>query len=151
MDFTWLSRGAATGEPGKVNQNEFYPTKRFITDRNNPQFHHLSGWLVSDDLAGEEAGCGGTGLVTCGLWLWGQLYVLPNSLKRHWRWLMVEKLTLNDLATALVDIPAACMQIACSLKTKDICGIVLWNKTTHFKVSFNCLQHKVHLCNNDAV
>ena len=28
----------------------------------NPQFHQLSGWLVSDDPAGEEAGCGGPGL-----------------------------------------------------------------------------------------
>jgi hypothetical protein len=30
---------------------------------------------------------------------------------------MVEKLTLNDLATALVDIPAVSMPIAQSLKT----------------------------------
>uniref|UniRef100_A0A8C8JIG1 Golgi-associated PDZ and coiled-coil motif-containing protein n=1 Tax=Oncorhynchus tshawytscha TaxID=74940 RepID=A0A8C8JIG1_ONCTS len=29
----------------------------FITDRNTPQFHQLSGWLVSDDPAVEEAGC----------------------------------------------------------------------------------------------
>ena len=28
----------------------------------NQQFHQLSGWLVSDDPAGEEAGCGGPGL-----------------------------------------------------------------------------------------
>jgi hypothetical protein len=28
----------------------------------NPQFHQLSGWLVSDYPAGEEAGCGGPGL-----------------------------------------------------------------------------------------
>jgi hypothetical protein len=27
----------------------------------NPQFHHPSGWLVSDDPAVEEAGCGGSG------------------------------------------------------------------------------------------
>jgi hypothetical protein len=33
-----------------------------ITDRNTPQFHQLSGWLVSDDPAVEEAGCGGPGL-----------------------------------------------------------------------------------------
>jgi hypothetical protein len=30
---------------------------------------------------------------------------------------MVDKLALNYLATALVDIPAISMQIACSLKT----------------------------------
>ena len=44
---------------------------------------------------------------------------------------MVEKLTLNYLATALVDIPAVRMQIACSLKTLDICGIVLCDRTAH--------------------
>jgi hypothetical protein len=41
--------------------------------------------------------------------------VLPNSLKRHWRRLMVEILTLNYLATALVDIPTVSMLIAHSL------------------------------------
>jgi hypothetical protein len=45
---------------------------------------------------------------------------------------MVEKLTLNYLATALVDIPAISMPIARSLKTSDICGIVLCDKTEHF-------------------
>ena len=46
----------------------------------NPQFHQLSGWLVSDDLAGEEAGCGGPGLawlhVICGCeagWMYCQI------------------------------------------------------------------------------
>ncbi len=37
----------------------------------------------------------------------------------------VEKRTFNSQATALVDIPAVNMQIARSLKTCDICGIVL--------------------------
>jgi hypothetical protein len=32
----------------------FSPQKGFITDRNAPQFHQLSGWLVSDDPAVEE-------------------------------------------------------------------------------------------------
>uniref|UniRef100_A0AAZ3QWG4 Small ribosomal subunit protein bS16m n=1 Tax=Oncorhynchus tshawytscha TaxID=74940 RepID=A0AAZ3QWG4_ONCTS len=35
--------------------------------------------------------------------LLGWLDVLPNSLKQRWRRLMAEKLTLNSLATALVD------------------------------------------------
>ena len=43
--------------------------------------------------------------------------VLTNSLKQCWRQLMVEKLTFNSLATALVDIPAVSMPIAGSLKT----------------------------------
>ncbi len=73
------------------------------------------------------------GVVTRGLRLWGRLDVLPNSLKRLWRRLMVEKLTFNSRATALVEIPAVSMPIACSLKTCDICGIVLCVKTAHFR------------------
>jgi hypothetical protein len=68
----------------------------------------------------------------------GQLDLLPNSLKWCWRRLTVEKLTLNYLATALVDIPAISMPIASSLKTLDICGIVLCNKTAHLRVAFYC-------------
>jgi hypothetical protein len=48
-------------------------------------------------------------------WLSG-LDVQINSLKLR-RWLMVEKLTFNFLATALVDIPAVSMPMPCSLKT----------------------------------
>ncbi len=43
-------------------------------------------------------------VVTRGLRLWGQLDVMPNSLKRLWRQLMVEKWTLNSRATALVGL-----------------------------------------------
>ncbi len=64
---------------------------------------------------------------------------------------MVEKLKLNSWATALVDIPAVSMPIACSLKTCDICGIVLCDKTAHFRMAFYCAQPKAHLCNNHAV
>ncbi len=87
------------------------------------------------------------GVVTRGLRLWGQLDVLPNSLKRLWRRLMVEKWTFNSWATALVDIPAVSMPVARSLKTCDICGIVLCDKTAHFRVAFYCGQSKAHLCN----
>ena len=41
---------------------------------------------------------------------------------------MVEKLTLNSLATVLVDIPAISMPIARAFKTSDICGIALSDK-----------------------
>ncbi len=88
------------------------------------------------------------GMITHGLQLWGLLDVLPNSLKRLWRRLMVEKWTFNSRATALVDIPAVSMPIARSLKT---CGIVLCDKTAHFRVDFNCGQPKIHLFNNHAV
>ena len=41
--------------------------------------------------------------------------------------------------------------IASTFKTRGICGIVLCDKTAHFRVAFYCLQHKVHLCNDHAV
>ncbi len=44
---------------------------------------------------------------------------------------MVDKLTFNSQATALVDIPAFSMPIARSLKTCDICGIVLCDVAVH--------------------
>ncbi len=90
-----------------------------------------------------------TGVVTRGLRLRGRLDVLPNSLKRLWRRLVVEKWTFNSRATALVDIPAVSMTIARSLKTYDVCGIVLCDKTA--QVAFYCVQPKTHLCNNHAV
>ena len=43
---------------------------------------------------------------------------------------MVEKLTLNYLATALVDILVVGMPIALSLKILYICGIVLRENCT---------------------
>lgn len=42
-------------------------------------------------------------------------YVLPNSLRRLWIWLIVW--AFNSQATALVDIPAVSIPIVCSLKT----------------------------------
>ncbi len=41
--------------------------------------------------------------------------------------------------------------IARSLKTRYIRGIVLCDKTAHFRVAFYCGQPKAHLCNNHAV
>ncbi len=32
-----------------------------------------------------------------------------------------------------------------------ICGIVLCDKTAHFRVAYYCGQPKAHLCNNHAV
>ncbi len=65
--------------------------------------------------------------VTRGLWLWGRLDVLLNSLKRLWRRLMVEKWTFNSRTTAQGQI------------------------TSYFKVAFYCGQPKAHLCNYHAV
>ncbi len=80
------------------------------------------------------------GVIIRGLRLWGRLDVLPNSLKRLWRWLMVEKWLFNSWATALVDIPAVSMPITRSLKTCNICSIVLCDKTAHSRVAFYCGQ-----------
>jgi hypothetical protein len=82
-------------------------------------------------------------VVTCGLRLWGRLNVL--SLKLHWMQLMVEKLTFNSLAKALLDKPAVSMPIARSLKIWDVYGIVLCDKSAHFRVAFYC-----HTCQVDG-
>ena len=60
---------------------------------------------------------------------------------------MVEKLTFNSLATVLGVIHVVSMPIARSL---DICGIVLCDKTAHFRVAFYCPQHLVQLNNYHA-
>lgn len=49
------------------------------------------------------------GAVTHSVQLWSWLDILPNSLKHLWKWLIVEKWTLNWKATALVDIPVVSM------------------------------------------
>ncbi len=58
---------------------------------------------------------------------------------------------MNIQSIALVDIPVVSMPIARSLKTCDICGTVLCDKTAHFRVAFYCGQPKAHRCNNHAV
>jgi hypothetical protein len=104
----------------------------------NLQFHQLCGWLVSDDSAGEKARCRGPGMA------WLRWSVIVRQVGRTAKFSkMVEKLTLNSLATALVDVPA--------VSTPNICGIVLCDKTAHFKVAFYCPWHNVHLCNDHAV
>ncbi len=116
----------------------------------NRLLQQLSVWLVSDYHGGEDAECGSPGLVwlhvVCGCEA-GRMYCQIL----RWRWLMVEKWTLNSRATALVDIPVVSMSIARSLKSCNIYGIVLCDKTAHFRVAFYCGQPKAHLCNNHAV
>jgi hypothetical protein len=50
-----------------------------------------------------------------------------------------------------VDILAVSIPISPSLKTWNICGIVLCDKIAHFRVDLYCSQHKVHLCNDHAI
>jgi hypothetical protein len=81
---------------------------------------------------------------------WSEILdVLTNSLKSRWRQLMLERITFNSLA--LVNIPAVSMPIARSLKTQDICDIVLCDKTAHLRVAFYRPQRKVHRSNDHAV
>ena len=92
------------------------------------QFHQLSGWLVSDDPCWWKSQMwrSRAGVVTYGLRLWGRLDVLTNVLKQRWRQFMVEKLTLNSLATALVDIP----KITRSLNLRALWHCVVWQNCT---------------------
>jgi hypothetical protein len=66
------------------------------------------------------------GMVTHGLLL------LPNSLKQRWRQLMVEKITVNSLVTALVDIPAVIIASFTLPQNFLSHNIVLCDKTAHF-------------------
>ena len=141
MDFTWLGRGAAMGgyrpttwKPGPANQNKFIPTKGLYYRQK------YSSVLLTVQLAGlrrshkwrSRKWRSWAGVVTHGLQLWGHFDVMPNSRFRRWKGLMVEKLTFNSL----VEIPAVNMPSACSLITWDICSIVLFDKTEHFRVAF---------------
>lgn len=63
-------------------------------------------------------------------WSWGWLDALPNSLKRHWRRLIVIKWIFSLWAKALVDIDAASVQTSRYLNT---CGINL-----HVRVAPAC-------------
>ena len=158
MDFTLLGRGAAMrplhlgARPSPIRiyfppQNGLYYRQKYFSVSSAVRVagHRRSRrwrkWMSRS----------WAGVVTLGLQLCGRLDILPNSLKLIWRRLMVEKLTLNYLETALVDIPAVSMPIARSLKSWDICGHVMCDKTAHFRVAFYCPQHKVHLCNEHAV
>ena len=60
---------------------------------------------------------------------------------------MVEKLTFDSPATALVHIPA----ISIPIKTSDICGIVLCDKTAHFRVTFHCCLIRLLICHTCQV
>ena len=123
MDFTWLGIGPPTWEPGPANLNFFSHTKGLCYRQKYSSESPLAPLWWPRRWGSRRAWL--NGVVKHGLRLWGRLDVLPNSLNQCWRWLMVERLTFNYLATALVEIPAVSIPIARSLKTWDICGIVL--------------------------
>ncbi len=108
-----------------------------------------TGWLVSDDLRGEDAGCGGPGLVwlhvVCGCEAgWCTAKFSEKPLETAYSREMNIQFTGNSSGVH------SCSQHAnCTLP--QICGIVLCDKTAHFRVAFYCGQPKAHLCNNHAV
>ncbi len=96
--------------------------------------------------------CGGPGLVwlhvVCGCeagWMYCQ--ILWNALETAYgREMNIQLMGKSSGGHSAVNMP-----IACSLKTYDICGIVLCDKTAHFRVAFYCGQPKTQLFNNHAV
>ena len=149
MDFTWLGIDPPTEEPGPANQNEFFPILGLHYRQKNSSVSSAvcvaglrrSHWWRS------QMWRSWAGMITRCLWLWGRLDVLPNSQKWCWRQLMVEKLTLNSLTKALVDIPAVSMPIARSLKIET--SVALYCVTKLHILEWP--QHKVYLCNDHAV
>jgi hypothetical protein len=123
--WSWKGIGPPTGEPGIAIQNEFSPTKGLYYRQkysSASSYVQVAG-LIQSRRWRSQMWRSWAGMVTRALWQCGRLDVLPNSLKQRWRPLMVEKLTFNYLATALLDIPAVCMTIPRSLKTWDIVAL----------------------------
>ena len=88
-----MTGNRATHLRARPSQSELvFPHKRALLQTEiTPQFHQLPWGLVSDDPAGEEAGCGGPGLawlqMVCGCEA-GWTYCLIQIRLRH---LMLEK------------------------------------------------------------
>ena len=144
MDFIWLGHrhglswegiGPTTGEPGSANQNYFFSTKWLYYRQKYSSVSsavRVTG-LIRSSRWRSRMWRSWAGVVTRELQLWGRLDVLPNSLKQHWRWLTVEKLTINYLATALVDIPAVSMLVNQLLDIPHLSGG--WSSLTKEKCS----------------
>ncbi len=113
----------------------------------NRLLQQLSGWLVSDDLGGEDAGSEGSGLVwlhvVCGYEAVGctaKLSEMPleTAYGREF----------NIQFTGNSSGGHSCSQHAnCTLpQTCEICGIVPCDNIAHLRLVFYCGQPKAHLC-----
>ncbi len=87
-------------------------------------------------------------VVKCGLRFWGRLGTtkfsetpLETAYGREINIQVATSLWHSCSQHANFTLPQIC----------DICGIVLCDKTAHFRVAFYCGQPKAHLCNNHAV
>ncbi len=88
------------------------------------------------------------------------LYVVPNVFLlcyKCWQFIREENTSPKCQAPSNVsicplksDTTTNCSQVKTQMRTTS-CGIVLCDKTAHFRVSFYCGQPKAHLCNNHAV
>jgi hypothetical protein len=179
--WAWEGIGPPTWEPGPTNQNDIYPHNRALLyteilfssiscpggwSQTIPQVKKVDvevlawrgyTWSAAVEVLGRPGYTWSVDVEVLGRpgYTWSAA-VRPVGCMAKFSKMMffsavVEKLTLNYLATALVDIPAVIMSIAHSLKTIDIYGIVLCDKTAHFRVAFYCPRPKVHLFNDLAV
>lgn len=119
-------------------------------DELHPLFKHLYGWLVSDDLGRDHAGCGGPWLVwidmVCGceaVWTCCQILSFGDSL-----WWSNEHSAHKQQLWWKFLLPASQLHTP---KTYNILGIVLRNTTEHFREAFTCGKSEAHLCNNHTV
>ncbi len=91
--------------------------------------------------------------VDCGLWKVGPLLFngCVKLLDIGSNWNMLSHTPIQSIILTRVKTLKLSMLTARCLKTCDMCGIVLGNKTAHFRVAFYCDQPKAHLCTNHTI
>ncbi len=91
--------------------------------------------------------------VDCGLWNVSPLLYNGSAklldIGRNWNMLL--HMPIQSIVLIRIKTLTLSMSIARSLKTCDICGIMLCDKTAHFRMAFYCDQPKAHLCTNHAI
>jgi hypothetical protein len=108
----------------------------------NPQFHWLFVWLVSDDLAGEEAKCVGPGLARL-----HEICICEAGRTAKFSKIMLEASygEINITFSGNSSGGHSNNQHA-NCKQPQHFGH-LWH-CAHFRVSFYCVHYKVDLCND---
>ena len=136
------------GSQAQPIRKRLFVGKNLITDRNTPQLHYLSRWLVSDDPSREEARCGGPGLawlhVVCGCEA-GWMYCFKTTLEA------ADGREVNIKFSGNSSGGHSCSQHAnCTLprNLRHFWHCAVW---FYFWVAFDCPRPKAHLCNDHAV